>query len=115
MFVAEISSLKKETYSLMNFNDLEDLVINSMGVDAWNAIMYFHETEIEKLKENEVYVEDIKNYDTSLVALRSGITDEIDVISELVGKINNCKRLDRKMLIKELTSMKERLSNNEGL
>ncbi|ACO86034.1 hypothetical protein [Clostridium botulinum] len=115
MFVARIKLLKEEIHSLSELKDLEDLVINTMGEDAWNAIMYFHESKIQELKESEVYVkEDIKDYDLSLTALRSGINEEIETIKKLINKVNEAKRLDRRSLNNELRRIIIRLENNEG-
>ncbi|EPY2286302.1 hypothetical protein ACXAT6_003563 [Clostridium sporogenes] len=115
MLVARIRHIKEETYGLLELGDLEDVIITTMGEDMWNAIMYFHESKIQELKESEVYVkEDIKDYDLSLTALRGGVTEELDNIDKLIDKINNCKRLDRRMLIKELDEISKRLYDNEG-
>ncbi|AUN11228.1 hypothetical protein [Clostridium botulinum] len=115
MFVSRIKLLKEEIHSLSELKDLEDLVINTMGEDAWNAIMYFHESKIQELKESEVYVkEDIKDYDLLLTALRSGINEEIETIKKLINKVNEAKRLDRRSLNNELRRIIIRLENNEG-
>ncbi|EQB4336180.1 hypothetical protein ACYJ2V_000084 [Clostridium botulinum] len=115
MFVARIKLLKEETYGLSELGDLEDIIITTMGEDVWNAIMYFHESKIQELKESEVYVkEDIKDYDLSLTALRSGINEEIETIEKLINKVNEAKRLDRRSLNNELRRIIIRLKNNEG-
>ncbi|NFC86283.1 hypothetical protein EXN13_00925 [Clostridium botulinum] len=115
MFVARIKLLKEETYGLSELKDLEDLVINTMGEDTWNAIMYFHESKIQELEESEVYVkEDIRDYDLSLTALRSGVNEEIEIIKKLINKVIEAKRLNRESIIKELKGIIRRLENNEG-
>ncbi|MCW6111904.1 hypothetical protein [Clostridium sporogenes] len=115
MIVARIKHIKEETYGLSELGDLEDIIITTMGEDVWNAIMYFHESKIQELKESEVYVkEDIKDYDLSLTALRSGINEEIETIKKLINKVNEAKRLDRRSLNNELRRIIIRLENNEG-
>ncbi|CDI49150.1 hypothetical protein [Clostridium tetani] len=115
MLVARIKQIKQESYSLSELRDLEDLIINNMGEDAWNAIMYFMEKKIGELEENSVYTEkDIKDYDLSLTALRSGVTEEIEIIEKLIDKVTNAKRLNRETLIKELNGISNRLYDNEG-
>ncbi|NFL75504.1 hypothetical protein FDB81_07130 [Clostridium sporogenes] len=115
MFVARIKLLKEETYGLSELGDLEDIIITTMGEDVWNAIMYFHESKIQELKESEAYVkEDIKDYDLSLTALRSGVNEEIEIIKKLINKVIEAKRLNRESIIKELKGVIKRLENNEG-
>jgi len=60
--VSRVKSIKEETHNLMSLRDVENLVINTMGEDIWNAIMYFVEEDAEE-KEYEgpniiTYVED---------------------------------------------------------
>ncbi len=115
MFVARIKLLKEETHSLSELKDLEDIIITTIGEDAWNAIMYFHESRIQELKESELYVkEDIKDYDLQLTALRSGINEEIETIEKLINKVIKAKRLNRESIIKELKGVIKRLYDNEG-
>ncbi|MBY6879686.1 hypothetical protein EXN65_16850 [Clostridium botulinum] len=115
MIVARIKHIKEETYGLSELGDLEDIIITTMGEDVWNAIMYFHESKIQELEESEVYVkEDIKDYDLSLTALRSGVNEEIEIIKKLINKVNEAKRLDRRSLNNELRRIIIRLENNEG-
>ncbi|KRU24040.1 hypothetical protein VT91_36890 [Clostridium sporogenes] len=115
MLVARIKLFKEETHSLSELKDLEDLVINTMGEDVWNAIIYFYEAKIQELKESEAYVkEDIKDYDLSLTALRSGVNEEIEIIKKLINKVTEAKRLNRESIIKELKGIIKRLENNEG-
>ncbi|NEZ76666.1 hypothetical protein EXM98_06140 [Clostridium botulinum] len=115
MLVARIKHIKEETYSLSELGDLEDVIITTMGEDMWNAIMYFHEAKIQELKESQVYVkEDIREYDLSLTALRSGINEEIETIKKLINKVTEAKRLNRESLTKELKGVIKRLEDNEG-
>ncbi|EJO5349349.1 hypothetical protein NRP93_003521 [Clostridium botulinum] len=115
MLVARIKLFKEETHSLSGLDDLEELVINTMGEDIWNAIMYFHEVKIGELEEYIRYMEtDSKNDDLLLTALRSGVNEEIEIIKKLINKVTEAKRLNRESIIKELKGIIKRLENNEG-
>ncbi|EPY2291002.1 hypothetical protein [Clostridium sporogenes] len=115
MFVARVKLLKEETYSLSRLDDLEDIIITTMGEDVWNAIMYFTETKIEELEKEIKYMEtDPKNDDNTMYCLRSGVTEEIETIEKLINKIIEAKRLNRESIIKELKGVIKRLENNEG-
>lgn len=41
IMVIQANVVKKETYNIMSIDDLEELVVKTMGEDVWNAIMYF--------------------------------------------------------------------------
>jgi hypothetical protein len=115
MFVAKVQSLKEETVTFTEMKDIEELVINTMGVDTWLAILHFTQERIEELEDEIIYAkDDVNSGDSSLYALRAGVRDEIDVIENLITKVTNSKRLDRRYLIKELNGAIKRLIDNEG-
>lgn len=115
MFTARVKSINEETHNLMELRDLEDLIINNMGEDTWNAIMYFHECKLEELKKSYEYSEsDIKDYDISVSALRSGITDELEYVKKIIAYIKETKRINKLMLVEELKGVIRRLEDNEG-
>jgi hypothetical protein len=113
--VIKARSIKEESLSLLDIKDLEDLVINTMGEDVWNAIMYFTEEKIEETKESSDYSkEQIRDYDNSLYALRAGVRDEFNTIEKLGNYVNDISRLNRATIIEELKGIKRRLEDNEG-
>lgn len=115
MIVARVNQIKQETTTLMDLRDLEAIVINTMGEDTWNAIMYFTEKRIGELEEDIRYTQsESKGDDHTMYCLRSGIREEIDSLEKLITKITEAKRLDRRAVLKELHGVIKRLEDNEG-
>ncbi|MEG2411854.1 MAG: hypothetical protein RSB15_08940 [Clostridium sp.] len=113
--VINATSFKKESYTIFGIRDLEDLVINTMGEDVWNAIMYFTEEKIELNQEESKYTEDdIRSYDVDLTALRSGVSYEVQELNRLVSYVNDSTRLNRAIIIEKICGVKRRLTENEG-
>ncbi|MEG2289084.1 MAG: hypothetical protein RSC24_03895 [Clostridium sp.] len=113
--VINATSFKKESYTIFSIRDLEDLVINTMGEDVWNAIMYFTEEKIELNQEENKYTEDdIRSYDVDLTSLRSGVSYEVQELSRLVSYVNDSTRLNRAIIIEKICGVKRRLTENEG-
>ncbi len=114
-FVARVTKLKEETHNLTELRDLEELVIDTMGEDTWDAIMYFTEKRIEENKEESEYTKDaVLGYDTDLTALRGDVTYTIAALNDLTNYLNDTGRLNRNYLIEELRKMKGQLENSEG-
>lgn len=115
MIVARVKQIKQETTTLMDLRDLEEIVINTMGEDTWNAIMYFTEEKIAELEEDISYTKAEERYaDHTMYCLRSGISEEIEALEKLITKITEAKRLDRRAVLKELHGVIKRLEDNEG-
>lgn len=111
--VARVTALKEETHNLMELKDLEDLVIRTMGKDTWNAIMIFIDEKIQEV--NGDAIDEIRGQDDSkLIALKSGVKQELDIIDKLIDKINEAKRLSKSSIIEELGGIHKRLYDNEG-
>ena len=115
MLVARVKQIKEETHTFMELKDLGEIVINTMGEDMWNAILYFTEKKTEELEEDIRYLKsDTRSDDNTIYSLRNGIREEIDTIKELIDKVDQAKRLDRRVVIKELQGIIKRLEGNEG-
>lgn len=115
MIVARVNSIKEETHTLMDLQDLEVLIINTMGEDTWNAIKYFTESKVEKLNNELLDKKEEAECDDSIIFnLRAGIRDEIEVLNELITYIDDSARLNRIKMITELHGIIQRLEDNEG-
>lgn len=109
------NSSRRESHVVTSLRDIEDLVINTMGEDIWQAIMIFIDEDKEDLEEtNDCIKEDIRDYDSSLHALRNGVRDEIQVINRLGNYVNSTNRINRAHIIQELEGISRRLIDNEG-
>lgn len=114
--VVEVTSLHTEAHTLLELRDLEDLIVKTMGVDVWLAIMYFTEKKIEDNQQNAEYTEDdIRSYDAALYAIRGDVRDAIEEIDKLEHHVINGKRLNRLDTNKRLECIKNQLKDSEGL
>lgn len=109
--VVEVTSLHTEAHTLFELRDLEDLIVKTMGVDVWLAIMYFTEKKIEDNQQDD----DIRSYDAALYAIRGDVRDAIEEIDKLEYHVINGKRLNRLDINKRLECIKNQLKDSEGL
>ena len=100
-----------EAHTLFELRDLEDLIVKTMGVDVWLAIMYFTEKKIEDNQQDD----DIRSYDAALYAIRGDVRDAIEEIDKLEYHVINGKRLNRLDINKRLECIKNQLKDSEGL
>lgn len=113
--VAQYKTIKKETQTFFKLEDLQNIIIDNLGEDIWNAVMYFTDEKIkEQEEESECDKEDILGYDADLTALRSDVRDTLDGIEELIQYVNDAKRIERSHLTDELGRMKRQLIESEG-
>ena len=97
--VARYKTLKEETQTFLDWNDLADPIIKTMGIDMWDTIQILKDREIEKYEiENANAIDFIEDGIFAEQIQESGLIEELVnmVLADLdsQGFIKKNKNLD---------------------